>query len=385
MITCERSCTYRSSLLRHGLACDGVSVAIDRRARRHAGLHLQRARDPRRVSRHRRRVRRLSARDPLRAEGELDAGDRPRCCARSAAAPTPTPAARSRWRCAPASRRATSSSPASARRARSSSTRSARASARSTPSRPGELDRIAAIAPRAGPRGARRAARQSRHRRAEPSRTSPPGCEATSSACRCRTRAPSIASAAASTGLRFVGVHVHIGSQITTAEPLRRAAEALVTLALELRDDGFALEHVDLGGGLGIAYEGRPMITPAEYAAAVHAGAAARRPAGRARAGPRDRRPFGRAGRAGRRHQAVSRRPAVRRARRRHERADAAGALRLVPPHRPGGAARRRRERRGTSSARSARAATCSRAIGSCRRSRSTIWWRMLDAGAYGR
>jgi diaminopimelate decarboxylase len=29
------------------------------------------------------------------------------------------------------------------------------------------------------------------------------------------------------------------------------------------------LEHVDLGGGLGIAYEGRPMITAAEYAAAV--------------------------------------------------------------------------------------------------------------------
>jgi diaminopimelate decarboxylase len=70
-------------------------------------------------------------------------------------------------------------------------------------------------------------------------------------------------------GLRFVGVHVHIGSQITTAEPLRRAADTLVTLALALRDDGVALDHVDLGGGLGIAYEGRPMITPAEYAAAV--------------------------------------------------------------------------------------------------------------------
>jgi diaminopimelate decarboxylase len=70
-------------------------------------------------------------------------------------------------------------------------------------------------------------------------------------------------------GIQFVGVHIHIGSQITTAEPLRRAAAALVTLALALRDDGFALEHVDLGGGLGIAYEGRPMITPAEYAAAV--------------------------------------------------------------------------------------------------------------------
>ncbi len=69
--------------------------------------------------------------------------------------------------------------------------------------------------------------------------------------------------------LRFVGVHVHIGSQITTAEPLRRAADALVTLALDLTDDGFSLEHVDLGGGLGISYEGRPMITPREYAAAV--------------------------------------------------------------------------------------------------------------------
>jgi diaminopimelate decarboxylase len=70
-------------------------------------------------------------------------------------------------------------------------------------------------------------------------------------------------------GLQFVGVHVHIGSQITTAEPLRRAAEALVTLAMELTGDGFKIEHVDLGGGLGISYEGRPMISPAEYAAAV--------------------------------------------------------------------------------------------------------------------
>jgi diaminopimelate decarboxylase len=70
-------------------------------------------------------------------------------------------------------------------------------------------------------------------------------------------------------GLRFVGVHVHIGSQITSAEPLRRAADALVSLAMDLTEDGFDIEHVDLGGGLGIAYEGRPMITAKEYAAAV--------------------------------------------------------------------------------------------------------------------
>jgi diaminopimelate decarboxylase len=69
--------------------------------------------------------------------------------------------------------------------------------------------------------------------------------------------------------LQCVGVHIHIGSQITTLEPLRRAAAALVSLALELQDDGFALEHVDLGGGLGIAYEGRPIVNPADYAGAV--------------------------------------------------------------------------------------------------------------------
>ncbi len=70
-------------------------------------------------------------------------------------------------------------------------------------------------------------------------------------------------------GLRFVGAHVHIGSQITTAEPLQRAAAVLASLVVDLRDAGIALEHMDLGGGLGIAYEGRPMITAAEYAAAV--------------------------------------------------------------------------------------------------------------------
>ena len=70
-------------------------------------------------------------------------------------------------------------------------------------------------------------------------------------------------------GLTFVGLHVHIGSQITTLDPLRRAANVLVSLALELKADGFELEHVDLGGGLGIAYDGKAIINPADYAAAV--------------------------------------------------------------------------------------------------------------------
>src|SRR5262245_13903114 len=70
-------------------------------------------------------------------------------------------------------------------------------------------------------------------------------------------------------GLRFTGVPVHIGSAIKALEPLTRATEALVALAVALKGDGFALEHVDIGGGLGIPYESRPMIGPAEYASAV--------------------------------------------------------------------------------------------------------------------
>ena len=69
--------------------------------------------------------------------------------------------------------------------------------------------------------------------------------------------------------LRFVGVHIHIGSQITTVEPLTRAAEAITDLARMLLADGVPLEHVDLGGGLGVNYDGRPTITPADYAEAV--------------------------------------------------------------------------------------------------------------------
>lgn len=69
--------------------------------------------------------------------------------------------------------------------------------------------------------------------------------------------------------LHLAGVHVHIGSQITSVEPMVRAATALADLAIALRADGIPLEHVDLGGGLGVSYDGRPVLSEAEYAAAV--------------------------------------------------------------------------------------------------------------------
>ncbi len=70
-------------------------------------------------------------------------------------------------------------------------------------------------------------------------------------------------------GLLPVGLHVHLGSQIVALEPLQRAAGMVVKLAGELREDGIALEYVDLGGGLGISYDGSKVPDAAQYAASV--------------------------------------------------------------------------------------------------------------------
>ena len=70
-------------------------------------------------------------------------------------------------------------------------------------------------------------------------------------------------------GLEIIGLHVHVGSQIVDLEPLRRAARALVTLAAELRDDGVEIDHLDLGGGLGISYDNQPTPGADDYAAAL--------------------------------------------------------------------------------------------------------------------
>lgn len=70
-------------------------------------------------------------------------------------------------------------------------------------------------------------------------------------------------------GLVPVGAHVHIGSQITTLDPLKKAAEAVVALAGQLRAEGIDLQHLDMGGGLGISYDGSPVVNPVDYVKAL--------------------------------------------------------------------------------------------------------------------
>jgi diaminopimelate decarboxylase len=50
------------------------------------------------------------------------------------------------------------------------------------------------------------------------------------------------------------GVSCHIGSQILDASPIREAVDKVLALARSLLDAGHPIEHVDLGGGLGVAY-----------------------------------------------------------------------------------------------------------------------------------
>jgi diaminopimelate decarboxylase len=72
-------------------------------------------------------------------------------------------------------------------------------------------------------------------------------------------------------GLRVTGVDMHIGSQITELSPFDDAFALLSDFVRGLRADGHHIEHIDLGGGLGIPYreDNDPPPLPDAYAALV--------------------------------------------------------------------------------------------------------------------
>jgi len=75
--------------------------------------------------------------------------------------------------------------------------------------------------------------------------------------------------AAAMSNLRLVGVDCHIGSQLTQVEPFVDALDRVLLLVEQLQQQGITLEHLDVGGGLGIRYQDETPPAPAEYAAAI--------------------------------------------------------------------------------------------------------------------
>jgi len=82
--------------------------------------------------------------------------------------------------------------------------------------------------------------------------------------------APAIYRRAASLpNLRVTGIDCHIGSQLTTLSPFTDALDRVLELVDLLRADGIVLEHVDVGGGLGVVYRDEKPPTPREYAEAL--------------------------------------------------------------------------------------------------------------------
>ena len=71
-------------------------------------------------------------------------------------------------------------------------------------------------------------------------------------------------------GIALRGIDTHIGSQITELAPYREAARKILDLCDRLAGEGIRLEHIDLGGGLGIRYRDETPVPIAEYAALLH-------------------------------------------------------------------------------------------------------------------
>ncbi|MBI2880120.1 MAG: diaminopimelate decarboxylase [Candidatus Tectomicrobia bacterium] len=69
--------------------------------------------------------------------------------------------------------------------------------------------------------------------------------------------------------IEVVGVHCHIGSQITTTGPFADAAGKVAALVGRLREEGLRVRYVNLGGGLGITYRDEAPPAPSDMARAV--------------------------------------------------------------------------------------------------------------------
>ena len=75
--------------------------------------------------------------------------------------------------------------------------------------------------------------------------------------------------AASLAGLEVVGIDCHIGSQLTSTTPFVDALAKIVEMIERLAELDIPLQHIDIGGGLGVRYRDETPPTPTEYAAAL--------------------------------------------------------------------------------------------------------------------
>ena len=70
-------------------------------------------------------------------------------------------------------------------------------------------------------------------------------------------------------GLNVIGVDCHIGSQLTKLSPFADALQRILQLVEKLGVIGISLQHIDLGGGLGVSYQDETPPTPEDYATEI--------------------------------------------------------------------------------------------------------------------
>jgi len=69
--------------------------------------------------------------------------------------------------------------------------------------------------------------------------------------------------------LNPVGIHFHIGSQLTELEPIKEASEIVASLVRSLKAINIDIKFFDIGGGLGVKYKDEVTIKPYDYAQAI--------------------------------------------------------------------------------------------------------------------
>lgn len=69
--------------------------------------------------------------------------------------------------------------------------------------------------------------------------------------------------------IEVVGIHKHIGSQITEVGPFVAALEKILNLVKQLKESGIEIKYIDAGGGLGIKYNEEEPPHPREFGAAI--------------------------------------------------------------------------------------------------------------------
>lgn len=69
--------------------------------------------------------------------------------------------------------------------------------------------------------------------------------------------------------IKILGVDCHIGSQLTELKPFIDATQRVMHLVAQLQQHGIELQHIDIGGGLGVRYATETPPEPAEYVAAL--------------------------------------------------------------------------------------------------------------------